>query len=68
MTRGKYVKRGREKGTITEYLIKWKYWGAAHNVWSRAEDIQDAKELMNNYDEESGGLFRKEYQKQRTWD
>lgn len=59
-------KRGRGKGTATEYLVKWKYFGPAHNVWYRAEDLQDAKELMDKYDKEYNGLSRKEFQRQRT--
>ena len=59
-------KRGRGKGTVTEYLVKWKYWGPAHNVWYRAEDLQDAKELMDKYDKEYNGLSRKEILKTLT--
>lgn len=31
-----------------------------------AEDLQDAKELMDKYDKEYNGLSRKEFQRQRT--
>ena len=31
-------KRVRGIGTITEYLVEWKHWGPAHNVWYRSDE------------------------------
>lgn len=45
--------RGRgscQKDSIAQYLVKWKNWGPAHNVWYNVEDLDKAKELMEEYD------------------
>lgn len=53
----------REKPDIVEYLVKWKDWGKAHNVWYEVEDLVNASELMEEYDEKYGKQSMREYQK-----
>ena len=33
-----------------QYLVKWHGWGPAHNVWYDLKDLQDAIELVHEYD------------------
>lgn len=47
-------KRGRGKGTVVQYLIKWKGWSKGHNVWYNEEDLKDARDLIKEYDEKYG--------------
>ncbi len=39
--------RGRAR---VEYLVKWKGYGHSHNAWYGIEDLQDAKELVDEYE------------------
>ncbi len=42
------TRRGRGKVTV-QYLVKWKGYSHAHNAWYGLEDLQDAKELLDEY-------------------
>lgn len=43
------VKQGRK--TIREYLVRWKGFGPEEDLWYSAEDLQNAQELMKEYDD-----------------
>ncbi len=43
------TRRGRGKPT-TQYLVKWKGYNNSHNVWYEVEDLQDARELLDDYE------------------
>jgi hypothetical protein len=34
----------------TQYLISWKGWGVVHNVWYDKEDLDDAPDMVRDYD------------------
>ena len=42
---GKRVTRGK-----VEYLVKWKDWGNEHNVWYSINDLTNAMDLVNDYE------------------
>lgn len=44
--------RVRRKKRIREYLVRWKGFGPEEDRWYSVEDLQDAKELMAEYDAE----------------
>lgn len=46
--------RGRGKGTVIQYLVKWKGWSKAHNVWYNQEDLSGARDRIKEYDDKYG--------------
>ena len=58
--------RGRGKKTVVKYLVKWKDWGSVQNVWYPVEDLQKAKESMEDYDTEYRKRSMREYRKSRN--
>ena len=55
----------RQKDAIVQYLVKWKNWGPAHNVWYNASDLDKAKDFMDEYDQKYGKRTMKEFRKQK---
>ena len=45
---------GRGKRIVTEYLVKWKGWGPVWNKWYGIDDLADARELIEEYEEKYG--------------
>ena len=45
----------RKSGKKTQYLIKWNEYGNEHNSWYNAEDLPDAKKLIQEYEERQVG-------------
>ena len=39
---------------ITEYLLRWKGYGAEDDMWYRLEDLDKAKELVDVYERQYG--------------
>ena len=46
------IKKGR--GFATEYLLKWKGYGAEHDEWRNVKDLPNARELIADYEAEAG--------------
>lgn len=44
-------RRTNQTTSRAEYLVKWKGWGPAHNVWYDVRDLAAAKDLRKQYDE-----------------
>ena len=42
-------KRTSDRGKV-EYLIHWKGWGHEHNVWYDVKDLQNSKELIDDFE------------------
>lgn len=51
------------KDDVVEYLVKWKNWGKAHNVWYDVKDLGNAKDLMGQYNAKFGLRSQREYQR-----
>ena len=45
------IKKGR--GLATEYLLRWRGYGLEFDRWYNIKDLQDALELVQEYDEEA---------------
>ena len=56
---------GRGKRSVTEYLIKWKGWGPYWNKWYKEEDLQDARNLMSEYNQKYNSMSVREHQAER---
>lgn len=56
----------KDKEPEVEYLVKWKDWGPAHNVWYKVPDLDKAKDFMEEYDRRYGLHSQKEYRKQKS--
>lgn len=52
MLNKRIIKRGR--GYATEYLVKWKGYGPEHDTWRNVKTLEDAKDLVQDYEEASG--------------
>ena len=40
----------RSPGPVTEYWVKWKNWPDEHNTWERAENLDECRELVREYE------------------
>ena len=56
----------KDKEDVIEYLVKWKGWGKAHNVWYKVEDLENAKDLIHDYDSKYGKRSQREYRKRKS--
>jgi hypothetical protein len=46
------IKKGR--GVSTQYLVRWKGWGLEYDTWYRIQDLQNAAELVTEYEAQLG--------------
>ena len=46
--------RGRGEGIVVEDSVQWKNWEEVRSVWLKEEDLNDAKDLMKEYDAKYG--------------
>ncbi|KAJ9191635.1 hypothetical protein DTO164E3_8743 [Paecilomyces variotii] len=47
--------RRRRRRVVTNYLVRWKGWGPRYDAWYDINDLGDAKELVQEYENEVTG-------------
>ena len=46
-------------GGVEKYLVRWKEFAAEHNTWERKEDLGNAKEVLEEFEERMDAEIRR---------